>query len=175
MRRPDIAFVRTFGGSTRRIVVFHFPSLKRVAGWMLAPSLVVSVHAQSAPSADQYTPEISAAVARMYPELDVIYKDIHAHPELGFEEVRTASKLAADMRALGFEVAEKVGKTGVVAILRNGAGPTVLVRTELDALPMQEKTGLAYASTAKGMSNGRETFVAHSCGHDVHMTSWIGT
>src|SRR5206468_4493932 len=77
--------------------------------------------------------------------------------------------------ALGFEVTEKVGKTGVVAIYRNGSGPTIMVRTELDALPMEEKTGLSYASHDKTTSEGRESFVAHSCGHDVHMASWVGT
>lgn len=79
------------------------------------------------------------------------------------------------MRALGFEVTEHVGKTGLVAIYRNGEGPTIMVRTELDALPMEEKTGLAYASHDKTSWQGRETFVAHSCGHDIHMASWVGT
>jgi amidohydrolase len=111
----------------------------------------------------------------MYPQLKALYEDIHSHPELGFQETRTAARLAADMRALGFEVTEKVGRTGVVAIYRNGPGPVVMVRTELDALPMEEKTGLPYASHAKTTFNGRETFVAHSCGHDIHMASWVGT
>src|SRR6195256_3928322 len=118
---------------------------------------------------------IEASVEADYPKLDALYKDIHAHPELAFEEVKTAARLAAEMRALGFEVTEKVGKTGLVAIYRNGDGPTIMVRTELDALPMEEKTGLAYASRDKTVWNGVETFVAHSCGHDVHMTSWVGT
>ncbi|MGR4871909.1 amidohydrolase [Variovorax sp. LARHSF232] len=119
--------------------------------------------------------QISPIVAGMYPSLEALYKDLHAHPELAFQEVRTAAKLAEEMRKLGFEVTEKVGGTGVVAIYKNGAGPTVLVRTELDALPMEEKTGLPYASKAKAQFGGRETFVAHSCGHDVHMASWVGT
>ena len=110
-----------------------------------------------------------------YPKLDALYKDIHAHPELAFQEVKTAAKLAAEMRALGFEVTEKVGRTGLVAIYKNGDGPTILVRTELDALPMEEKTGLDYASRDKTTWNGKETFVAHSCGHDIHMASWVGT
>src|ERR1700692_4126414 len=118
---------------------------------------------------------IEASVEGDYPKLDALYKDIHAHPELAFEEVKTAARLAAEMRALGFEVTEKVGKTGLVAIYRNGDGPTIMVRTELDALPMEEKTGLAYASHDKTNWNGRETFVAHSCGHDIHMASWVGT
>jgi hippurate hydrolase len=110
-----------------------------------------------------------------YPKLDALYKDIHAHPELAFQEEKTAAKLAAEMRAIGFEVTEKVGRTGLVALYRNGDGPTIMVRTELDALPMEEKTGLPYASRAKAVWQGRETFVAHSCGHDIHMASWVGT
>jgi amidohydrolase len=119
--------------------------------------------------------QVKPLVDSMYPALDALYKDLHANPELAFQEVRTAGVLASEMRKLGFEVTEKVGGTGVVAILRNGAGPTVMVRADMDALPMEEKTGLPYASKAKAQSGGRETFVAHSCGHDMHMASWIGT
>src|SRR5215475_2655941 len=118
---------------------------------------------------------IEAAFESEYPKLDALYKDIHAHPELAFQEEKTAAKLAAEMRAIGFEVTEKVGRTGLVALYKNGAGPIIMVRTELDALPMEEKTGLTYASQDKAISNGRETFVTHSCGHDIHMASWIGT
>src|SRR5690242_2079712 len=110
-----------------------------------------------------------------YAKLDALYKDIHAHPEIAFQEEKTAAKLAAEMRAIGFEVTEKVGKTGLVALYKNGAGPTIMVRTELDALPMEEKTGLPYASHDKQVWHGRETFVDHSCGHDIHMASWVGT
>jgi hippurate hydrolase len=118
---------------------------------------------------------IERSVESDYPKLDALYKDIHAHPEIAFREEKTAAKLAAEMRALGFEVTEHVGKTGLVAIYKNGDGPTIMVRTELDALPMEEKTGLPYASRDKTIWQGRETFVAHSCGHDIHMTSWVGT
>jgi amidohydrolase len=118
---------------------------------------------------------IETSVEADYPKLDALYKDIHAHPEVAFQEVKTAAKLAAEMRALGFEVTEKIGKTGLVAIYKNGDGPTIMVRTELDALPMEEKTGLAYASRDKTNWNGQDTFVAHSCGHDIHMASWVGT
>src|SRR5882757_1537431 len=124
-------------------------------------------------------PALKAAIEKSveadYPKLDALYKDIHAHPEIAFQEVKTAAKLATEMRALGFEVTEKVGKTGLVAIYKNGDGPTIMVRTELDALPMEEKTGLAYASHDKTTWNGRETFVAHSCGHDIRMANWVGT
>jgi amidohydrolase len=119
-------------------------------------------------------PAIEKSVEADYPKLDALYKDIHAHPEIALQEVKTAARLATEMRALGFEVTEKVGKTGLVAIYKNGEGPTIMVRTELDALPMEEKTGLAYASHDKTTWNGRETFVAHSCGHDIHMASWVG-
>ena len=118
---------------------------------------------------------IDAQLDRDYPRLDALYKDIHAHPELGFQEVETAKKLAAEMKALGFTVTEGVGKTGVVAVLKNGDGPSILIRTELDALPMQEKTGLPYASQVTAMWNGEKVFVDHACGHDIHMAAWIGT
>ncbi len=90
--------------------------------------------------------QIDAQLNQNYKHLETLYKDIHAHPELAFQENQTAAKLAQEMRTLGFEVTEHVGKTGIVAIYHNGDGPTVLVRTELDALPMEEKTGLPYAS-----------------------------
>src|SRR5258705_5811602 len=118
---------------------------------------------------------IETSIADNYPKLDALYKELHAHPELAFQEVKTAARLAAEMRALGFDVTEKVGITGLVAIYKNGDGPTIMVRTELDALPMEEKTGLDYASRDKTNWNGREVFVAHSCGHDIHMASWVGT
>jgi amidohydrolase len=118
---------------------------------------------------------ISASVDRDYSQLDTLYKDLHAHPELAFQEVKTAAKLAAEMRAIGFDVTENVGKTGLVGLYKNGDGPTIMVRTELDALPMEEKTGLPYASHDKTVWNGQDTFVAHSCGHDIHMASWVGT
>jgi hippurate hydrolase len=121
----------------------------------------------------------SAAVAGqingMYPQLETIYKDLHAHPEIAFQEVRTAAKLAAEMRTLGFEVTEKVGKTGIVAIYKNGKGPTVLVRTEMDGLPMEEKSGFPYSSKAHAQLEGKDVMVAHSCGHDIHMAAWLGT
>jgi amidohydrolase len=139
----------------------------------LCAATLLPVHAEM--DVARLKASIEASVEADYPKLDALYKDIHAHPEIAFEEVKTAAKLAAEMRALGFEVTEKVGKTGLVAIYRNGDGPTIMVRTELDALPMEERTGLAYASHDKTVWNGRETFVAHSCGHDIHMASWVGT
>jgi len=144
------------------------------AACIFSLGLAAAAQAQSS-VADKLAARVGAQVDGMYPHLESVYQDIHAHPELAFEETRTAAKLAAEMRTLGFDVTEHVGRTGVVAVYRNGAGPTVLVRTELDGLPMEEKTGLPYASRAKATWQGRETFVAHSCGHDVHMASWVGT
>ena len=120
-----------------------------------------------------------AAVDRVldgaYPQLDALYKDVHAHPELGFHETRTAALLAGEMRKLGFSVTEGVGGTGIVAIYHNGDGPVVMVRTELDALPVEEKTGLPYASKVQADWRGHTTFVDHACGHDAHMAIWVGT
>lgn len=119
---------------------------------------------------------VEASIARDWPKLDALYKDIHAHPELAFQEVRSAGILAKEMRTLGFTVTEGVGKTGVVAILKNGAGPTIMVRTEMDGLPMEEKSGLPYASRVQvETAAGGKSFVAESCGHDNHMAWWLGT
>lgn len=118
---------------------------------------------------------VKASFATDYPKVEALYENIHTHPEIAFQETKTAEKLAGEMRALGFDVTEHVGKTGLVALYRNGTGPTILVRTELDALPMEEKTGLPYASHDKTTYDGKETFVAHSCGHDIHMAVWVET
>jgi hippurate hydrolase len=120
------------------------------------------------------TAAIAAQLDGDYPGLDALYKDIHAHPELPFQEVRTAAKLAAAMRELGLEVTENVGRTGLVAVLRNGPGPTVMIRTEMDGLPIKEETGVPYASNARATWEGDEVPVMHSCGHDIHMACWIG-
>jgi amidohydrolase len=155
-----------------------FVSAVAAATALALANAVSAAPAAGAADAAPLKDEVGASVDAMYPWLDGVYKDLHAHPEIAFQEVRTAGKLAAEMRKLGFEVTEKVGRTGVVALLRNGAGPTVLVRTELDGLPMEEKTGLPYASRAHAtMGSGgdaRDTFVTHSCGHDVHMAAWLG-
>ena len=113
--------------------------------------------------------------SKLLTELETIYKDIHRHPELSMQEIRTA-KLAADyIEALGYDVTRAVGVTGVVGVLRNGSGPTVMLRADMDALPMEEKTDLPYASTVKGKDDdGVEVGVAHSCGHDLHVTWLLG-
>lgn len=116
---------------------------------------------------------ISRSLDAQYSRIDALYKDIHQHPELGFQEQRTAAKLAGELKALGYEVTEGVGRTGIVGLYKNGPGLTVMVRTELDALPLEEKTGLPYASKARQTLRGAETPVMHACGHDIHMAAWV--
>jgi hippurate hydrolase len=119
---------------------------------------------------------VSAEVDAIYPASETLYLDLHRHPELSSHEQQTAAKLAAALRALGYAVTTGVGGTGVVGVLKNGDGPVVMLRTELDALPVEEKTGLPYASTVRTKDdNGADVGVMHACGHDIHMASWVGT
>jgi amidohydrolase len=121
-------------------------------------------------------PSPSNEIESIYPDARVLYLDIHQNPELSSHESQTAAKLAGRLRRLGYAVTENVGGTGVVAILSNGAGPTVMLRTELDALPVEEKTGLPYASKVRTKDDfGRDVGVMHACGHDLHMASLFGT
>jgi amidohydrolase len=109
----------------------------------------------------------------MLPDLEALYKDLHSHPELSMQETRTASLAADRLRAAGYEVTTGVGKTGVVGLLRNGEGPTVMLRADMDALPVQEATGLSYASKATRTDReGKTVAVSHMCGHDMHVT-WL--
>ncbi len=118
---------------------------------------------------------VTARVAADYPALLAFYTDLHQHPELSFQEVQTSAKVAAALRADGFTVTERVGGYGVVGVLANGPGPTLLLRTDLDALPVAEETGLPYASTVRAPDlSGREVPVMQACGHDVHMTVFTG-
>jgi hippurate hydrolase len=111
-----------------------------------------------------------------YPAIETLYQDLHRNPELGFNEHQTAAKLVERVKALGYEVTTGIGGTGFVAILKNGPGPTVMLRTELDALPVQEKTGLPFASKATAKNAAGDTVsLAHACGHDLHMSAWYGT
>ena len=110
---------------------------------------------------------------RLMPELEAFYKDLHAHPELSMQETRTAALAADRLRKAGYEVTTGVGKTGVVGLLRNGEGPTVMLRADMDALPIQEATGLPYASKATATdAEGKLVPVAHMCGHDMHV-AWL--
>ena len=123
------------------------------------------------------TPAVARqSVDAIYPDIEKLYIDLHRNPELAFHEQRTAAELASRVKALGYEVTTGVGGTGVVAILKNGPGPVVMLRTELDALPIEEKTGLPFASTVKTRNDAGEIVpVGHMCGHDLHMAAWVGT
>jgi hippurate hydrolase len=139
-------------------------------------SLLVAGAAASAAQAASLPAPFAEQLNANYPSVEALYQDLHRNPELGFNEHRTAAELAKHARALGYEVTTGVGGTGVVAILKNGPGPTVMLRTEMDALPVQEKTGLPFASTVTTKNKAGETVsVAHACGHDLHMASWYGT
>jgi hippurate hydrolase len=124
--------------------------------------------------------ELSSVVEKRldadYPSLEALYRDLHSHPELSLMEVKTSARIAAELRSAGFEVTEKFGGTGIVGVLRNGPGPTLLIRTDMDALPVKEDTGLAYASAAHALNlSGKDVPVMHACGHDIHMTVFVGT
>jgi amidohydrolase len=120
--------------------------------------------------------QVQARLQQEYPSLFELYKHLHAHPELSLQEVQSAARLAEELRKAGYEVTTGVGLHGVVGVLRNGAGPTVLVRADMDALPVKEQTGLPYASTVIAKDpECKEAPVMHACGHDYHMTCLIGT
>jgi amidohydrolase len=134
----------------------------------LLAALTVSVWGQTSAS--------SKEVDAVYPDANALYLDLHQNPELSGHETQTAEKLASRLRSAGYDVTEHVGGTGVVAILKNGTGPTIMLRTELDALPVEEKTGLPYASKVHTKDNaGRDVPVMHACGHDLHMAAILGT
>ena len=144
--------------------------------------LLVSTALSTGASAQQQT--LDTMIDRNIASLVTTYKELHAAPELSHHEEKTSTFFASQLRGMGYEVTEHIGKYenpvftsyGVVAIMKNGAGPVVLIRTELDALPVNEKTGLAYASTVKTKNDaGDEVSVMHACGHDVHITSMLGT
>jgi len=116
-----------------------------------------------------------ADLGQLLPDLQALYTDIHAHPELSMQEVRTAGIAADRLRAAGYEVTTGIGRTGVVGVLRNGDGPTVMLRADMDALPVQEATGLPYASEVTATdSAGKTVPVMHACGHDMHVTWLVG-
>ena len=143
---------------------------------MLKHLLLAGATAAGAVQAASLPPEFTAQLDKDYPTIEALYQDLHRNPELAFNEHQTAKKLAERVKALGFEVTTGVGGTGVVAILKNGPGPIAMLRTELDALPVQEKTGLAFASTATARNAAGETVpTMHACGHDVHMSAWYAT
>lgn len=143
-------------------------ALVAVAAALLARPLV----AQSEEQLDF----IRRETEKRYPQIEALYHHFHAHPELSGEEEQTAKRLAAELQALGYEVTGGVGGHGVVAVLRNGEGPTVMLRADMDALPIAEQTGLPYASKVRTRDGqGRDVGVMHACGHDVNMTCLVGT
>ena len=128
------------------------------------------------PVASAQAEPLRDAIASDLPSLMTIYRDLHANPELSFQEIATSAKLAVEARRLGFTVTTNVGGYGVVAILKNGKGPTLMIRADMDGLPVEEQTGLPFASKVRATGiEGIESGVMHACGHDTHMTSWIGT
>jgi hippurate hydrolase len=136
--------------------------------WLAAAAMTVTTPAAAATLSDSIKADM--------PQLMALYRDLHTNPELSMQEVRTPAKLAPEMKKLGFEVTEHVGKTGVVAVMKNGPGPVLLIRADMDALPVREQTGLPFASKATGkLPDGTETPVMHACGHDTHVATWLGT
>jgi amidohydrolase len=136
--------------------------------WLAAVVMTASTPASAA--------ALSDAIRADMPQLMTLYRDLHANPELSMQEVRTPAKVAPEIRKLGFEVTEHVGKTGVVAVMKNGPGPVLMIRADMDALPVKEETGLPFASKAMGkLPDGTDTPVMHACGHDTHVTTWLGT
>ena len=137
------------------------------ACWLVT---LVSAFAQNLDS------QVQNSVNQEYSSLDTLYKYLHQHPELSSQEEQTARLIADELSSLGFEVQEKLGMHNLAGVLKNGEGPTILIRTDMDALPLEEKTGVPYASTAKGTNAAGETVgVMHACGHDIHMTVFLGT
>jgi len=150
-------------------------------GWpwrFLLGVLLVNEGAQAQPPAalSERTAAITKKIDAELSDLENLYKHLHSHPELSLQERETAARMAKELSGLGFEVTSGVGGTGVVGLLKNGPGPIVLVRTDLDALPVTEQTKRPYASTVKVRDkSGNEVGVMHACGHDMHMTCWVGT
>ena len=141
----------------------------------MKPVLLLAAVALSVP-ASLPAATLAQSIQADMPELMALYRDMHANPELSMQEIRTPAKIAPMMRKLGFAVTEKVGKTGMVAVLANGPGPTLMLRADIDALPVKEQTGLPFASKVIGkLPDGTSTPVMHACGHDTHIAAYLGT
>src|ERR1700751_2369216 len=126
-------------------------------------------------AADPWRAPSQQQVDAVYPQMKTLYEDLHRNPELSLHEAKTAAKIAEQLRKLGYDVTTNVGSTGVVGVLKNGPGPTVMIRAELDALPVLEKTELPYASHATTHNDqGIEVPIMHACGHDLHMSAGMG-
>jgi amidohydrolase len=121
------------------------------------------------------TAQVLAGLGRLLPDIEALYKDVHAHPELSMQELRTSELAANRLRDAGYEVTTGMGKTGIVGLLRNGDGPTVMLRADMDALPIEEATDLPYASKVKTKDrDGMTVPVGHMCGHDIHVAWLVG-
>ncbi len=141
---------------------------KVLLAFLIIPALLFAADSWRAPSAQQ--------IDAIYPQMRALYEDLHRNPELSLHEEKTASKIAEQLRELGYDVTTHVGGTGVVGVLKNGSGPTVMIRAELDALPVLEKTELSYASHVTTHNDQAvEVPVMHACGHDLHMSVGMGT
>lgn len=157
------------------------PRFRRIAASIVVASLALATQAQAqsalapAPVAPVLVARVNTLIDADAARLTAMFKDLHQHPELGFTEVRTAGIVAKELRALGFTVTERVGKTGVVGVLKNGPGPTVWFRADMDANAVRETTGLPYAAAGKQrQEDGSEVDVMHACGHDAHVTWMLG-
>jgi hippurate hydrolase len=143
---------------------------------MMKTLLWIAAAAMTATPLPAAAATLSESIRADMPQLMDLYRDLHANPELSMQEVRTPALLAPQMRKLGFDVTEHVGKTGLVAVMKNGPGPVLLIRADMDALPVKEQTGLPFASKVTGkLPDGTETPVMHACGHDTHITTWLAT
>jgi len=159
-----------------QVVVFHSWRAFAVLALLLLVAPGSGGQAAAAETLKDRKEAIEKIIATEDESLQALYKHLHSHPELSYQEEKSALRMAKELRDLGFEVTEKVGGHGVVGILRNGKGPTVLVRTDMDALPVVERTGRPYASKVRTRDKqGNEVGVMHACGHDMHMTCWTGT
>lgn len=145
-------------------------AMTRMLLLLAAAILAASITAPAQPA------RITDLAEREVPGLLSLYEQLHTHPELSLHEENTAARIASELREAGLEVTEKVGGHGVVGVLKNGDGPTLLIRTDLDALPVKEQTGLPYASTVVVKDDlGNDVPVMHACGHDIHMSCFVGT
>ena len=169
-RNPPSAWIPAFAGMTRTDAE-HQNGVPCDA--IFAALLLASAMSTAAPAQDR---ALDQAIAGDMPALMTLYRDLHANPELSMQETRSAGLMAAEARRLGFTVTTGVGGTGVVAVMENGPGPVLMLRADMDALPVEEETGLAFASRVRGRTReGLETGIMHACGHDTHMAAWVGT
>jgi amidohydrolase len=151
-------------------------SLPNCPAWITCLILLFSQVLQTPAQNHGLESTIRSIVEQEYDSLFQLYRHLHANPELSFREVKTAARIQQELQKIGFEVTGNVGGHGLVGVLKNGSGPTVMIRTDLDALPVTEQTGLEYASRVRARDDyGNEVGVMHACGHDVHMTCFVGT